>query len=153
MADPKLDLAAARRDLSLMAATATDLDDDAEDRCLDVHLPAALARVEELEAEIRGAENEGDRQRNRRKDAEIEAQAHKNENARLRAELERVLSAIRTVNRLHNLGDAIYTVRENVSEIPPGCESAWEHPDVKAYSDAVQVLNAALAGGKEGRDG
>lgn len=93
---------------------------------------AALARVEELEAEIRGAENEGDRQRNRRKDAEIEAQAHKNENARLRAELERVRTLVRDV-----VDDSETDLTGRMVVTMP----------------AFLKMEQALAGGKEGRDG
>lgn len=56
------------------------------------------------------------------------------------------LQALATVNRLHNLGDAIYDVRRYASENDSEYTgSSWEHPDVLAYSAAVKVLNAALA--------
>ena len=58
---------------------------------------------------------------------------------------EELLAAVREVNRLNNLGDAIYDVRARVetSEIPVG-GSTWDHPDVVAYSSAVEVINRAL---------
>jgi hypothetical protein len=58
--------------------------------------------------------------------------------------LERILAAIRTVNELHDLGDATYDVREqrggNDVGGQPFTGNSWEHPDVKRYSDAVTVL-------------
>jgi hypothetical protein len=52
-----------------------------------------------------------------------------------------LMEALRTINRLHNLGDAIYDVREraDMTYAPIGATS-WDHPDVKAYSDAVDVV-------------
>lgn len=60
------------------------------------------------------------------------------------ARLERVLAAIRTVNEQHDLGDAIYDVRERFGGDPvdgqPFTGSSWEHPTVTRYNDAVTVL-------------
>ena len=58
---------------------------------------------------------------------------------------EELLAAVREVNRLHNLGDAIYDVRSRVdlSSLPAGF-SSWDHVDVVAYSKAVDVINKAL---------
>lgn len=55
-------------------------------------------------------------------------------------------AALDTINRLRDLGDAIYDLRERVdcSALPDNV-SSWEHPDVKAYSDAVAVVKKWLA--------
>lgn len=58
--------------------------------------------------------------------------------------LQRVLAAIRTVNELHDLGDAIYDVRsrygsDNVDG-QPFTGNSWDHPVVTRYNDAVNVL-------------
>jgi len=56
-----------------------------------------------------------------------------------------LMEALRTINRLHNLGDAIYDVRERADYMDrPSGESSWDHPDVKAYSDAVEVVDRYL---------
>jgi hypothetical protein len=55
------------------------------------------------------------------------------------------MEALRTINRLHNLGDAVCDVREcaDFSDRPED-ENSWDHPDVKAYSDAVEVVDRYL---------
>lgn len=61
------------------------------------------------------------------------------------AKLARVTDAIRTINKLHNLGDACYAVRE--SEFSMGqqgeynCDS-WSTPAMKQYGDALDVLKS-----------
>lgn len=58
--------------------------------------------------------------------------------------LERIEAAIKTINTHHNLGDAVYDVRErHGGDKVKGRQfkgNSWEHPTVKAYSDAVGVL-------------
>jgi hypothetical protein len=59
--------------------------------------------------------------------------------------LERIEAAIKTINKHHNLGDAVYAVRDKAAEsMPDGDGSTWDHPDVKAYSDAVTALQKEL---------
>lgn len=56
--------------------------------------------------------------------------------------IERVVEAIRTINRLHDLGDAVYDVRnseENIKSLT-GDQSSWHGKPVTEYSDAVAVL-------------
>lgn len=56
-------------------------------------------------------------------------------------DVEKLLTAIRTVNKHHNLGDAVYDVRSSAAEkMPDGNESSWNHPDVTEYSQAVLTL-------------
>ena len=50
------------------------------------------------------------------------------------------LAAITTINRLHDLGDATYAVRERAAEDPNCPDNSWEHPAVLEYSAAVNVL-------------
>lgn len=47
--------------------------------------------------------------------------------------IDRVVEAIRTIDRLHNLGDAIYEVREREAK-------GWDGPNVSAYNAAHKVL-------------
>jgi len=55
----------------------------------------------------------------------------------------RVVEAIRTINRICDLGDAVYQIRESVqsqSEMNKlGCDS-WSTPVMNEYSAALQVL-------------
>lgn len=56
--------------------------------------------------------------------------------------MEQLLEALRTINRLHNLGDQVYAVRRNAVEnglVPDGMNS-WEAPQVIEYSDAVALV-------------
>ena len=60
-------------------------------------------------------------------------------------ELKAFERAAQDLTRLH-LGDGVYEVRSRhkvMTETPDG-SSTWEHPDVKAWSDAA-VLLAAIA--------
>jgi len=61
-----------------------------------------------------------------------------------------LVEAMRTVNTVNNLGDAIYAVRDS-ADFSNFDGDSWDHPDVKAYGDAVKViteyLNAAPTGG------
>lgn len=50
-----------------------------------------------------------------------------------------LLDAVRTVNRIHNLGDAIYTVREREAQ-------GWDGPQVTEYGNAVNTINKHLKG-------
>jgi hypothetical protein len=54
-----------------------------------------------------------------------------------------LLAAIKTVNKYHPLGDAIYSVRDRADMITFEGNS-WEHPDVKAYSEAWTVIDNHL---------
>lgn len=57
------------------------------------------------------------------------------------AKLQRVTDAIRTIDKHHNLGDAIYDVRSRAVEtMPDGPSNSWEHPNVTAYSAACEAL-------------
>lgn len=58
-----------------------------------------------------------------------------------------IIASIRTINALHNLGDAIYAVRDRVAEDDPGFTgNSWDHPSVKLYSKAVEELQSAIGG-------
>ena len=50
-----------------------------------------------------------------------------------------VIEAIKTINKLYPLGDAIYHVREQYAEAHPELIS-WDLPEVKEFSDAIDVL-------------
>lgn len=61
--------------------------------------------------------------------------------------LERIITAIRTVNQYHNLGDAVYEVRSRVFETDPGYKGeSWDHPSVKTYGDAVATIEKEIGG-------
>jgi hypothetical protein len=63
----------------------------------------------------------------------------------LEAKIGRIEEAVKTINKHHNLGDAVYDVRSHAAEsMPDGDGSTWDHPDVKAYSDAVSALQKEL---------
>lgn len=56
-----------------------------------------------------------------------------------------LIAAIKTINELHPLGDAIYKVRESIDwTAEPFDGSSWDHPRVKRYSDAVESVKSAL---------
>lgn len=58
---------------------------------------------------------------------------------------EELLKALHTINEIHGLGDAIYEVREGIDwQAEPFSGSSWDHPRVKRYSDAVDVVERAL---------
>jgi 3-dehydroquinate dehydratase len=61
------------------------------------------------------------------------------------AELEAIEEAAKDLDRL-GIGDFTYTIRDRVSVIASthNSESTWNHPDVKAWSDA-SVLLATIA--------
>lgn len=62
--------------------------------------------------------------------------------------LARVLDALKIVNALHPLGDAVYAVRDRAASDPSFTgDSTWDHPDVKRYSDAVGVLDDEMKRG------
>lgn len=50
-------------------------------------------------------------------------------------------AALKTMNDLHDFGDAVYAVRESEGK-------GWEGPGVVAYSAAHQVVRAFMDGGK-----
>lgn len=54
--------------------------------------------------------------------------------------LERITTAIRTINEYHNLGDQVYDVRDNHGGDDGFTGNSWEHPKVKAYGEAVKTL-------------
>lgn len=57
-----------------------------------------------------------------------------------------LLEAMKTIDRLNPLGDAIYQVRSRAAESGDGFEgNTWEHPDVIAYGKAVETVKAAIA--------
>jgi hypothetical protein len=60
---------------------------------------------------------------------------------------EQAKQALRTLNSLHDLGDAVYDVRERLTEEPwpEGVENSWDHPRVLEYSSSVEILKAWLA--------
>lgn len=55
-----------------------------------------------------------------------------------------IVAAIRKINELHNLDDAVYDVRARASEKMDRSDgsTSWDHPDVKAYGEACRVLHA-----------
>lgn len=53
---------------------------------------------------------------------------------------EAIVRAIRTINSYHNLGDAIYAVRERAANDQGFEGNTWEHPAVQEYNAAVQLL-------------
>lgn len=57
-----------------------------------------------------------------------------------------LIEALKTINRIRDFGDAIYDVREraDMTDRPEG-ESSWDHPDVKKYSGAVEVVKKYIA--------
>jgi hypothetical protein len=64
---------------------------------------------------------------------------------RARVEVENIERVAKDLTRL-NLGDCVYDVRSSdrvLTETPRG-GNTWDHPDVKAWSDAA-VLMAAIA--------
>lgn len=58
------------------------------------------------------------------------------------AEVEAIEKAARDLSRLH-IGDYTYNVRDSahVLESTPDGQSTWEHPDVKAWSDASVIID------------
>lgn len=60
--------------------------------------------------------------------------------AKARAELEAIRKAAKTLDRLH-VGDGAFRIRVQVVEA--GFTGiSWEHPDVKAWSDASALMGA-----------
>lgn len=57
-------------------------------------------------------------------------------------EIERLRSALNTINRLRNFGDGVYDVRDR-----EGC--GWNGEDVMAYSRAVAVVEEFIWNGKK----
>lgn len=59
------------------------------------------------------------------------------------AELAAIRTMAKDLTRL-NVGDGVYEVRErhHVISATPHDQSTWNHPDVKAWSDAAQLLEA-----------
>lgn len=56
--------------------------------------------------------------------------------------IDRVIAAIRTIHKHHNLGDAAYAVRDHAAGLmKDGDGTAWQHPFVTEYSAAVQALH------------
>lgn len=51
-----------------------------------------------------------------------------------------LIAAIRVVNHHHNLGDAVYNVRERHGADDGFDGDSWQHPKVIAYSVAVEQL-------------
>lgn len=60
-----------------------------------------------------------------------------------------LLAALVTLNRLHNLGDAVYDVRER-ADLSNFAGSSWQHPDVVAYGEASAVVMRAIRQYKPG---
>lgn len=56
------------------------------------------------------------------------------------AEVEAIEKAAKDMTRLH-AGDFVYSVRE-YSHVMSSPGESWEHPDVKAWSDAAVLLSA-----------
>lgn len=48
-----------------------------------------------------------------------------------------LLAALRDIDQIHDLGDAIYAVREREAE-------GWDGPKVTRYSEAVEVVKRYL---------
>lgn len=62
---------------------------------------------------------------------------------------QQLLAALVTLNRLHNLGDAVYDVRER-ADLSNFAGSSWQHPDVVAYGEASAVVMRAIRQYKPG---
>lgn len=60
-----------------------------------------------------------------------------------RAEVEAIEKAAKDLTRM-SLGDGVYRVRDSqeVLSTTPDGQSTWDHPDVKAWSDASVLLQA-----------
>jgi len=53
--------------------------------------------------------------------------------------------AIKTIDRLHNLDDAAYAVRDYaIGEEDGWDEDNWDHPDVQEYAEALDKLRVLL---------
>ena len=53
-------------------------------------------------------------------------------------ERDELASAVRDLDKIHDLGDAIYTVRERVVDDDPDFNgNSWDHPTVTRYSELV----------------
>ena len=62
---------------------------------------------------------------------------------RMMREIEAIERAAKDLTRLH-LGDGVYDVRDSakvMAETPDG-GNTWNHPDVKAWSDAATLLES-----------
>lgn len=65
----------------------------------------------------------------------------------LEVQLGKIIDAVRVINQHHNLGDAVYNVRESVISRDPAYQGdTWHHPIVNAYSDAVKTLGEQIGG-------
>jgi hypothetical protein len=59
----------------------------------------------------------------------------------LQSKYNELRKAIKKIHGIHNLGDAIYDVRERVNDANDGHKgSTWDHPDVVAYNKAVETV-------------
>lgn len=60
-----------------------------------------------------------------------------------------LVAALKTINKLHPLGDAVYDVRASNGGDDVGGEpftgNSWEHPTVIAYGEACSVVERAIA--------
>lgn len=60
---------------------------------------------------------------------------------------DKLIAAIRTINQHHNLGDAIYDVRERVTSRDPAYKGdSWQHPTVTEYSKALDTVAEEIGG-------
>lgn len=69
------------------------------------------------------------------------------------AEVKAIEEAAQTLNRLH-LGDFTTSIRdsEEVRDTTPDGASTWDHPDVKAWSDAAGTMRAVAANAPKAGD-
>lgn len=59
--------------------------------------------------------------------------------------LDELMQALRDLHNIHDLEDAVYSVREEIDwEAEPFDGSSWDHPRVKKYSEAVETILQAL---------
>lgn len=67
-----------------------------------------------------------------------------------RKELEAIEKSAKDLDRM-SIGDFVYKIRdrENVLVETPDGQSTWEHPDVKAWSDASSLMAAIARQGGE----
>lgn len=63
--------------------------------------------------------------------------------AAARAEVEAIEKAAKDLTRM-SLGDGVYRIRDSheVLSTTPDGQSTWDHPDVKAWSDASVLLQS-----------
>lgn len=62
-----------------------------------------------------------------------------------RAEVEAIKQAAKDLNRMA-VGDFTYSIRDRAAGDPNFTGNTWEHPDVRAWSDASEVIRKIAKG-------